>query len=133
MNHRPQSSVGRLSRRGHAAVEMALMSPWILLLFIGVFDLGFYSYAAIATQNAARSAATFTSESWGKSGLDSDACEIAVEELRGLPNVSSGTTCVVQIANMTDAQPVAVDAEGLNPAAGQTTADTARAARVTVI
>ena len=41
---------------GHAVVEIALMSPWILLLFVLIFDFGFYSYAAISTANAARAA-----------------------------------------------------------------------------
>ena len=61
------------ARRGTAIVETAFMVPWIFFLFVGVLDFGFYSYAAIATQNAARAA--------------------ALAELQGLPNLSGITTC----------------------------------------
>ncbi|HEY3376701.1 MAG TPA: TadE family protein, partial [Armatimonadota bacterium] len=44
-------------RRGQAMVEVTLMAPWIVFLFIGIFDFGFYAYAAICTQNAARAVA----------------------------------------------------------------------------
>ena len=43
--------------RGHAVVEIALMAPRIFFLFVGIYDVGVYSYAAICTQNAARAAA----------------------------------------------------------------------------
>ena len=47
----------RKLQKGSALVEMAFMMPWIAFLFVGIFDFGFYSYAAIATQNAARAVA----------------------------------------------------------------------------
>jgi Flp pilus assembly protein TadG len=48
--------------RGHAMLEAALLLPWVLFLFVGAFDLGFYNYALISTQNAARVAAWYTSQ-----------------------------------------------------------------------
>lgn len=47
------------SRRGNAAVEVALLLPWIVVSFMAVLDFGFSAYALIATQNAARIAATW--------------------------------------------------------------------------
>jgi hypothetical protein len=44
-------------------VEVALLLPWIVVSFIAVLDFGFSSYALIATQNAARIAATWGSAS----------------------------------------------------------------------
>ncbi len=41
-------------QRGGSLVEVALLAPWIFFLFVGIFDFGFYAYAAICTQNAAR-------------------------------------------------------------------------------
>jgi Flp pilus assembly protein TadG len=38
-------------------VETAFMLPWIIFLFVGVFDFGFYAYALVNVQNAARQAA----------------------------------------------------------------------------
>jgi Flp pilus assembly protein TadG len=49
--------------RGTAAVEVALLLPWIVVSFMAVLDFGFSAYALIATQNAARVAATWGSAS----------------------------------------------------------------------
>ncbi|HEY4086318.1 MAG TPA: TadE/TadG family type IV pilus assembly protein [Bryobacteraceae bacterium] len=51
------------SERGTAAVEVALLLPWIVVSFMAVLDFGFSAYALIATQNAARVAATWGSAS----------------------------------------------------------------------
>ena len=45
--------------RGNAVIEVSLLAPWIFFLLVGILDLGFYSYAAIATENAARVAAQY--------------------------------------------------------------------------
>lgn len=55
------------SERGTAAVEVALLLPWIVVSFIAVLDFGFSAYALIATQNAARVAATWGSASQSNS------------------------------------------------------------------
>ena len=55
------------SERGTAAVEVALLLPWIVVSFIAVLDFGFSAYALIATQNAARIAATWGSASQANS------------------------------------------------------------------
>lgn len=76
-------------RKGHAVVEVALMAPWILFLFVGIFDFGFCAYALISVQNAARVAALETSSGSGVS----IACGRVLEELRPLPNVGSAASC----------------------------------------
>lgn len=76
-------------RRGHAIVELALMCPWILLLFMGLFDFGFYAYAAISTQNAARAAVLVTAGSDATAASQSTACLYVREELRYMTNYSS--------------------------------------------
>jgi Flp pilus assembly protein TadG len=78
--------VRRRNQRGNAVVEVALMAPWIFFLFLGVFDVGFYCYAAICTQNAARAVALSHAQT---SNLDK--CTIALGELHTLPNVNGGT------------------------------------------
>jgi Flp pilus assembly protein TadG len=87
----PQRHPGKERRRGSAIIETALMAPWIFFLFIGVFDLGFYFYAADCTQNAARAAALTTSTSSGISTVA--ACTAALGELNNLPNAYQLTTC----------------------------------------
>jgi Flp pilus assembly protein TadG len=48
---------GNRRRSGNSIIELTFMMPWLLFLFVGVFDFGFYAYALIATQNAARAVA----------------------------------------------------------------------------
>ena len=81
-------SVQRKRREsGSAIIEVALMSPWIFFLFIGIFDFGFYAYSIICTENAARAAAIQTAASAGAQS-SATACSAAWDELKGLPNVA---------------------------------------------
>ena len=72
---------------GNSIVEVALLAPWIFFLFVGIFDLGFYAYAVICTENAARAAALQTASSAGAQSV-ANACSAAWDELKGLPNVA---------------------------------------------
>ena len=102
----------RQRQGGHSMVEVALLAPWIFILFAAVFDLGFYSYAVIATQNAARSAAMYTSKSPFYAGDLTGACQIARREMQGLPNVpASLSSCVANAGAITDALPIAVSVD----------------------
>lgn len=89
------------------------MAPWIFMLFLGVFDFGFYAYAAIATANAARVAALYTSGTVSTAADSATACNYALEALRDLPNVGSGvTTCTAQgPIQVTAAKSTATDPE----------------------
>jgi Flp pilus assembly protein TadG len=78
--------------KGHAVIEAALLLPWILFLFIGVFDLGFYNYSLISTENAARIAAWYTSQSTSTAADSTTACTYALAELQALPNVGTQIT-----------------------------------------
>ena len=80
--------------RGGALVEIALLSPWIFFLFVGVLDVGFYTYGAICTQNAARAAAIQTATAPGAFyQSDTLACTASLRELNLLPNVVSVNSC----------------------------------------
>lgn len=95
---------------GHAVVEVALLSPWIFFLFIGILDFGFYAYTAIATANAARVAAMYTSSRPAASADAAGACHLAVEELRTMPNVGPAVTvpCPSCSGNTCSSGPVSV-------------------------
>jgi Flp pilus assembly protein TadG len=78
-------------RRGGAMLEMALFSPWIIFLFIGALDWGFYAYSMIALETATRSAAVYTSG--GFPSDSSGACtKIVLPEMKSMPNIGSGIT-----------------------------------------
>ena len=119
----PRVGWRRRGNSGHAAVEIALMAPWIFFLFVGVLDFGFYAYSAISTQNAARAAALYTSSSDSVSthigDVNSGACSYVLAELKRLPNVKNITTCA--------SLPVLVTAQKINPGV-----DGAPASRVSV-
>ena len=80
---------------GQAAIEVALMSPWILLLFIAIFDFGFYAYTLISVENAARVAVMHTSGDPQTGDDSSFACFYAVQELRMMLNVGNSVNCAV--------------------------------------
>ena len=74
-------------RSGNSIIELTFMMPWLLFLFVGVFDVGFYCYALIATQNAARAAAVHNSmSSMAATDLDNSGCRIVVAELQSTSN-----------------------------------------------
>jgi Flp pilus assembly protein TadG len=83
-------------RRGSALIELTLLAPWVLFLFVGTFDLGFYYYSLIAVENAARIAAAYTSQSPSFASKQDGACTRVLAELSSLPNISSivnSSTC----------------------------------------
>ena len=110
----------RQNRGGHAAVEVALMAPWIFLLFVAVLDFGFYAYAGIATADAARVAALHTSAGAGSADDSQAACEYVLAELKNMPNLGSatcscfGATCTAGPASVT-----ALAVDGVDSIVGQ--------------
>jgi Flp pilus assembly protein TadG len=90
---------------------MSLMMPWLVFLFVGAFDWGYYAHALISTENAARVAATYASTSSTTATDTTNVCLFALEELRIVPNIGSSTTC-------TGTSPVAITTALIGP--GQT-------------
>ena len=79
--------------RGSALIELTLLAPWLLFLFVGVVDMGFFTYSLIAVENAARIGAEYTS---GRPRLATDqahACIKVRHELAMLPNVAGLADC----------------------------------------
>jgi len=90
---RMQQSVRVRRRRGNAVIEVTLLAPWIFFLFVGTFDMGFYVYALITTQNAARAAATYTSRTSATAADSARACQYALAEMKAMSNVRSLASC----------------------------------------
>lgn len=90
-------------QRGNAVVEVALMAPWIFFLFVGVYDCGFYSFALISTQNAARQAALSAAQA---STATVTPCQAALGELNLLLNTPTSCTTAAGVSN---SAPVGVD------------------------
>jgi Flp pilus assembly protein TadG len=81
-------------RRGQALIEATLMAPLMLLLFAALVDVGFFCYAAVCTENAARVGALHASSDRDLAAsatvnqtVRADVCA----EMKALPNV--GAAC----------------------------------------
>jgi Flp pilus assembly protein TadG len=103
---------------GSSIVEVALLAPWIFFLFVGIFDFGFYSYAAICTQSAARAVALAAAQT---ATATVSSCTAALGEMKMLPNVGynpANTICkiVTGAPSVTQAIPVNVCVQQLGVA-----------------
>lgn len=84
----------RRRQRGTSLVEFVLLFPVVFFLFVGAFDLGFFCYAFIAVQDAARVAALYTSTSSSTMSNATQACTYVLSELQSMPNYSQlPSTC----------------------------------------
>lgn len=92
-NRDPKTCRRRSGQSGHAVIEFALSMPWLWLLLVGTLDCGFYLYAFISAENAARVAALYTSSSNDAKADSSGACSYALSELGKAPNMSGVTSC----------------------------------------
>ena len=102
------------------------MAPWIFFLFVGVLDFGFFAYAAICTENAARTAALANSISVGGASDTAGACTIVLHEMNSLPNTRSLSCPVTTPGSTSNTNPLGVQATlAVGP-------DGANAAQVTV-
>ena len=82
----------RNGRRGGSALEMALLMPWYVFLFVGAFDWGFFAHALISVESAVRVAALY-SASQSSAPSVSTLCPIVINEMKVVSNVGSSLTC----------------------------------------
>jgi len=68
------------------------MLPWIVLMFAAVMDFGFFAYAFISVENAAREAVLYTSTDPLLANNASAACPYALGEASYLPGVAATCT-----------------------------------------
>jgi Flp pilus assembly protein TadG len=104
----------RNRRSGQAVVEVTLLLPWLVFSFVAAFNFGIFAYALISTENAARSAAMFASQSLTVAqggGIVTEVCPYVLGELGDAPGVGAGVaTCT--------ASPVTVTVTPKTPGAG---------------
>ena len=79
-------------RAGNAIIEFSFFMPLYVFLFVGTFDCGFFGYSLIAAQSAARVAALYCATNSTTATDSTTACGYALDQLRNLPNIGSGTT-----------------------------------------
>jgi hypothetical protein len=74
-------------------MEVALLAPFIFFMFSGALDMGFYEVSLIATQNAARVAAEYTSKGASTAADSASACTYVLDEMKSISNVRNLTSC----------------------------------------
>src|SRR5215813_10372427 len=77
--------------RGAAMMELALLSPWIIFLFIGALDWGFYAVSLITLENASRVAAVYAAN--GNYNDNTGICDVLRSEMTSLSNMQGVSTC----------------------------------------
>jgi Flp pilus assembly protein TadG len=90
---RASSKLRKNRTKGHAVIEAALLMPWLIFLFVGVFDMGFYCYDLINVENAVRIAAQYTATSIYTAGDSTKACTIVRNEMANVANLSGVSSC----------------------------------------
>lgn len=82
----------RKQEKGNAIMEFALIAPLLFPLLLVIFDFGLYAYGFISVQNAARVAVLRNSGGLDSASDQAGACSMAIEELRGMPNIGTSFT-----------------------------------------
>ena len=86
----------RNRRSGQAVIEVTLLVPWIVFSFVAAFNFGIFAYALISTQNAARSAAMFASQSLAVAqggSIVTQVCPYVLGELGDAPGMTGVASC----------------------------------------
>jgi Flp pilus assembly protein TadG len=117
MKHRRQRG-----QRGNSIIEFSLMTPWLIFLFIGAMDWGFYAYSLIATEAAARVGALYTSTSNSTVSDTTSVCQYALDQLRRMPNVGTGMTSCASGSSVSGSSPVGVSASSVTGPDGNSAA-----------
>ena len=97
-------SIGRRlgSRRGSSLLEVGLMLPWFVTLFVGILDFGFCAYGLVATQNAARVVATWgAANSTNAGNISSNACTYAAPMFAYAPTHVTGCGANLSVSTST--------------------------------
>ena len=88
------SGVVRRRNHGSSVVEFAFLTPWFVFLFVGILDMGYYNYALITAQSAARTAVLYTSSNTSPAPTDATtACTYVYDQLTSNINLNGATDC----------------------------------------
>jgi Flp pilus assembly protein TadG len=114
----PEKKVNQ-QRRGNAIIEFSFLAAWLLFLFIGALDWGFYSYSLIATQAAARIGALYASTSPSTVVDSAGVCVYALDQLRKMPNVGSSVVSCGSGTSVGASAPVSVSVTAVSGVDGK--------------
>jgi Flp pilus assembly protein TadG len=108
--------------RGNSIIEFAMFMPWLIFIFVGALDWGFYAYSLIATEAAARTGALYTSTGSSTVTDATTACTYALDHLRYMPNVGDNKTTCASGSAVNLSAPIGVSATSITGPDGATAA-----------
>jgi Flp pilus assembly protein TadG len=111
--------------RGSSIIEFSLMTPWLIFMFIAAMDWGFYAYALIATESAARVACLYTASSSTTATDSTTACTYALDQLRRMSNVGTGMNACATGSAVSSSSPVGISATSVTGPDGNAAAQVA--------
>jgi Flp pilus assembly protein TadG len=79
-----QRSVSRLSERGQSLVELAFVVPLLLLLLVGIIEIGRFAYYSILVANAARAGAQYGAQSLGTAADSAGITQAGINDGQGI-------------------------------------------------
>jgi Flp pilus assembly protein TadG len=94
MMTRQNSCRGRLVRRqgGQALIELAILLPFLLVLALGLIEVGRYAYISILVGNAARAGAAYGARGLIQAGDQTGISTAAYNDFAGTATTGSGNT-----------------------------------------
>src|SRR5215471_18885274 len=96
----------RRRERGNSIIEFSFMAPWLIFMFVGAMDWGFYAYALIATEAAARVGALYASASTSTATDSTTVCTYALGQLRRMGNVGTSMSACAAGSAVSSGSPV---------------------------
>jgi Flp pilus assembly protein TadG len=87
------------SQSGQSLVELALLTPILLLLVIGTVDMGRYAYISIQVGNAARAGAAYGAQSPIKAADTTGIKSAALNDGENIPGLNVTSTFVCECDN----------------------------------
>src|SRR4051794_34205705 len=105
----------RSRRRGVAAVEFALVLPFLLLLLIGVWELGRMIQVQMILHNAARDGARLAAQS---NIVNSSGAYTQIRFNSGTPNIDGAIRANLMAAGITNLNGIVIELEFVEAASG---------------
>jgi Flp pilus assembly protein TadG len=83
------------SESGQSLIELALLTPLLLILVVGIAEMGRYSYLDILVSNAARAGAAWGAQNLPNSADTTDITTAATNDCQNCASLSTGALSVV--------------------------------------
>lgn len=110
----------REPRRGVAAVEFAVVLPLLLLLLVGIWELGRIIHVQIVLHNAARDAARLGAQA---NIVSTSGAYTQIRFDTGTPNIDASVRAYLQAAGITNLSGVGIQFQFVEPSPGAANAD----------